>query len=332
MNVVVLEYYCLSDAIICLSFSKSSTSPVILELDINREEIGTVMLDWIKGYVKGLKEHRLCKSWIRFSEKMLDGIFQFTNPGDHLLIVPNDYLFHLPFHALTCDCVNFLIDRNSISYLPSLTLLRQAHARVETNGIMVGLAVEFKEEISKISDVCNMVTVLPPEGQSYLEKSFVLSLLNSNLELVHFTSHAQFGGYRPRTSRLLLKRGLKVETIREFLEAERFLLSAKDLLESKVNTRVIVLSGCETGMSHINPGDELEGLTTAFLVAGAKAVVSSLWQTFPFDAQTFFTNFYRHIKESNCLAQALRLSQQTLKDLTSDPLRWAPFVLYGRFV
>jgi CHAT domain-containing protein len=332
MKVVVFEYYCLPEKILCLTFNKDSERPEVFEINVDGYELRRVASDWAKGYLEADKEYRLCESWVRFSEKMLKGILQFSQENDHLLLVPNSYLFYLPFQALTFDSTTFLVDRNSLSYLPSLSFMRHLAAEGRTYDRMVGVAVEFESEINKIVKVSNMEVVTPPEGQGHLDKKIILELLASEIGFMHFSTHGYFNHFSPNQSGLHLKKNLVLKTLTDPFYNRDYILSVDDILHSRVNTKAIVLSSCETGMNHINPGDELEGMTTAFLVAGSQTVISSLWKAFSFDAETFFVGFYKYLRKAKTsIGTALRLSQLDLKRSTNDPLRWAMFVLNGSF-
>ncbi len=80
-----------------------------------------------------------------------------------------------------------------------------------------------------------------------------------------------------------------------------------------------------------SPGDELIGLTRAFLYAGAPSVVVSLWSVNARSTHELMLEFYRHLKKGADKATALQKAQKVImeKKEYTHPYYWAPFVLVG---
>lgn len=87
----------------------------------------------------------------------------------------------------------------------------------------------------------------------------------------------------------------------------------------------------ETGINERSPGDELIGLTRAFLYAGAPSVVVSLWSVDAQSTHDLMLEFYRHLKNGVDKATALQKAQIKImeKKEYSHPYYWAPFALVG---
>ena len=51
----------------------------------------------------------------------------------------------------------------------------------------------------------------------------------------------------------------------------------REIFGMELKANLVVLSGCETGLGKLSTGDELVGLTRAFIYAGTPSVVASLW-------------------------------------------------------
>jgi len=89
------------------------------------------------------------------------------------------------------------------------------------------------------------------------------------------------------------------------------------------------LSACETGLSSISGGDELVGLSRAFIYAGTPRVIVSLWSVNDASTGEMMKNLYADKQDS--IAAALRAAQLKLKSNPdfSHPFFWAPFQLVG---
>jgi CHAT domain-containing protein len=111
------------------------------------------------------------------------------------------------------------------------------------------------------------------------------------------------------------------------------LLGAPEIGGWKVAAGVVVLSGCSSGSASARPGAGLMGLTRAWLMAGAGAVVATGW-SMPDDASDFFRAFYRELQRRNAgdPADALRAAQlEALRSpgWRSDPEYWAAYFILG---
>lgn len=77
-------------------------------------------------------------------------------------------------------------------------------------------------------------------------------------------------------------------------------------------------------------GDEILGLTRAFLGAGAAALVVSLWLVQDETTAELMTKWYGRLRDGEGWAEALRAAQLEVKDRYPHLYYWAPFVLVGK--
>jgi tetratricopeptide (TPR) repeat protein len=114
-------------------------------------------------------------------------------------------------------------------------------------------------------------------------------------------------------------------------EAEDGLLTAEDVSGMDLqDTQLVVLSACDTGVGEIRVGEGVFGLRRAFVVAGARALVMSLWKV-P-DAQTcgLMIDFYGRLLAGEEASTALRGAQLEMKKRYPDPYFWGAFICQGR--
>jgi len=137
--------------------------------------------------------------------------------------------------------------------------------------------------------------------------------------LIHLAAHGRMRLDAPHFSSVLLADG-------QFNALDAFQLDVKEC-------ELVTLSGCETGKALIGGGDEQLGLGRAFLAAGAKSLVMSLWPVEDTTTNVFMQHFYLGLLNCKTRAEALRDAQCHLLHHQSPtyahPYFWAAFRLVG---
>ena len=93
------------------------------------------------------------------------------------------------------------------------------------------------------------------------------------------------------------------------------------------NTKLVVLSACETARGRIFPVDGVFGLQRAFKQAGAGSILMSLWKVDDNATATFMEYFYKFLFETNDRHKALKMAQDEVKKQYPDPYYWAAWVM-----
>jgi CHAT domain-containing protein len=144
---------------------------------------------------------------------------------------------------------------------------------------------------------------------------------------VHFATHGFANTQRPALSGVMLSL-----VDRAGREQDGF-LSAADIFNLQLSADLVVLSGCRTALGSDVRGEGLVGLTRAFMYAGSRHVMASLWNVDDAATAELMKRFYSEMLGPRRLspAAALRAAQRGMRDIErwQAPFYWSSFVVQG---
>ena len=266
------------------------------------------------------------------------GPFSDLRNGDELIIIPDRASFLIPYAALMDQQSRYLSETVRIRLAPSLTslwLLTECPERHHsTSGaLLVGNpwveTVRIKgskpfpqlpgaeKEAKMIGQILNTEPLIGKKAT----KDQVLSRLNS-VSLVHLAAH----GCRETGEIILSPNVADAERPKE----EDFLLTKADVLGVQLRARLVVLSCCYSGRGEIK-AEGVVGIARAFLGAGARSVIASLWALSDEATLEFMKHFYEHLVEGKSASKSLHQAMKLMRE--SEEFNavqyWAPFMLIG---
>jgi CHAT domain-containing protein len=93
------------------------------------------------------------------------------------------------------------------------------------------------------------------------------------------------------------------------------------------NTKLVVLSACETGLGDIKGSEGVYGLQRAFKMAGADYLLVSLWQVPDKETVEFMDLFYQSWLSGKTIHEAFAKAQKKMRKKYKDVYKWGAWVL-----
>ena len=272
--------------------------------------------------------------WLQPLHDIVFGPIEDLLDGDELVVVPDGALCLAPWTALS--------ETLRIRIIPSLTSLKvirdsSSEYHSKTGALLVGDPclrkvtnkrdkpiydqLEFaKKEVEMIGKLLNSQ---PLTGEA-ATKEEVLRRIDS-VALIHIAAH---GGKETGEIALAPNPGWQSKT--RIPTEEDYMLKMSDLQAIKLTARLVVLSCCHSGQGEVS-SEGVVGMARAFLFAGARSVLASLWAIDDEATMVFMECFYQHLRVGESASTALQKAMKCLRDSDdfSAPKYWAPFVLIG---
>ncbi|HXF66383.1 MAG TPA: CHAT domain-containing protein [Burkholderiales bacterium] len=260
----------------------------------------------------------------RLHERLIRPIEPFIG-GRKLLVVAHGALHYLPFAALH-DGTSFLIERYSLRFLPSASVLRflRPAARAGRAGVLALGNPDLgdpKLDLHHAQEEALAIAQKMPQSRALLRREASETAVRqyaAGFSYLHFATHGEFNAESPLASALLLARD----------ERSDGLLTVAKLYSMRLDADLVTLSACETALGRIASGDDVVGLTRGFLYAGAATVVASLWKVEDRATAALMTRFYEELAAGD-KREALRAAQLATRERYPHPFFWAAFQLTG---
>jgi len=264
-------------------------------------------------------------------------------PADsHIIFIPHQELFLVPFAALKDDQEQYLIEKYAISTAPSLTALRlaQQHQKRVQGKAEMALVVGNPDLPKQLPAGVKLLEPLPDaeeEAKAIADRFGTKPLLGAEAtetavvkrlhqaRIIHLATHGLAldpPNWFDLSGRIALAPSATDDgwlTATELVELTR---------DNPLNAEMVVLSACDTGLGRVT-GDGILGLSRALIVSGVPSIVVSLWQVPDDSTQFLMERFYEELDDSDNRAQALRKAMLQTMDVHEGPADWAAFTLVG---
>ena len=227
------------------------------------------------------------------------------------------------------------INTVNVRYIESLNTIKELPGtKVEVEGISKMLSDKKWDVKTLINNLALEESVKRQQGPTlfhiathgFFEPDVEMEADNKNLKYENalFRSGLLLAG----SAETLYKKANAMEVGKEITEDG--VLTAYEAMNIDLqNTELVVLSACETGLGEVSNGEGVYGLQRAFKVAGADAIIFSLWKVDDTATQKLMNVFYQNWLTLGNKREAFNKAQRAVRDEYKLPYFWGAFVLIG---
>ena len=278
---------------------------------------------------------------IKLYEKLILVVEDELQNKRRVCIVPHGILHHLPFSALLVQLepAQFFVETHDILYVPSSSILdiaQRKNTKRRKNSLIMAKS-DFSDHPGwrDLSGTINEKNILMehkllPGAVAYEDNEATedrLKEISGKYDIIHLATHGQLNRENPLHSKVLLSAS----------ESNDGNLTVGEIFGLELSAYLVTLSACETGEiasyvagKEFSAGDDLVGLTRAFIYAGTPSVVATLWPVADDPTVIMMEQFYRALRRDDkahslCEAQRFMIGESDYP----PPVYWAAFVLFG---
>lgn len=341
---IVLEYVLQEPSSTCLAISKEDVQGIALP---SRQVIEEAVEDYRREIQQG-------KQGAQIAQKLYDLLLapiKDLNGKLRITIIPDGLLHLLPFEAIPTPAGRLLIEQHMIDYSPAASitfLLRKMPPKQSGQHRFLGVGDArypsydesgsaffsnipqparlpgSRAEISSIAQVLKGVSENATLLGEDVNEAAIKSLSLPDFDILHFAVHGTSDLNFPARSALLL--GPTPD------ESEDGIFQAREISRLRLKADLVVLSACDTAVGKVLDQEGVSNLVQAFLLAGARSVVASIWAAEDRSTADLMTRFYSYLAQGMDKGSALRQAKLDFIEKYKDkalPVHWAGMIMIG---
>lgn len=338
----LIEYFVGKDAIYVFYIKSGSFEILNLSKDFPLEEWVIELRNAIEKFQFSDQDRSaLCAAYTEKAFLLYERLLApLADLPENLLIIPSGILGFLPFDALLTaipqDACNFqsypyLVKKHIVQYSYSCNLqLLLSEQQPAKNASFAGFAPRFDgsggfSPLSYTAETIN-AAIEHLDGTAFLDQEATISHFQSSAashSLLQLATHAQANPEQADFSFIVFSNG----------QAGYDTLFVKEVYLMELAADLVVLSACETALGKLYEGEGIISLARAFLYAGAKSVITTLWQINDDANMELMGSFYKYLRAGESKATALQKAKldylEKNDELFAHPVYWAAFTPIG---
>jgi CHAT domain-containing protein len=323
----LLSYFVCREQIMVLVLSAENRRQIVLPhpASVIRAALGRVELQMTSAQLATVRRRGNIAFLSRAAQSALKDLYdEVLAPVDELLpargritVIPHGFLHDVPFECLH-DGADYVDSRWIIRRLPLADdVARRSNPAASMGGILLSGTVTAGPALVR-QELHAVASTLLGQSIEILEDPTTEQLLTRlhAASLAHIVTHGAYRNDNPILSRLTTADGA---------------LFVADLLTRRLSANLVVLSACDSGKVFSGGGEDLHGLAHAFLSAGARTLVASIWRVDDQATMDLMRAFYTYYVRGSMsdAPGALRDAARSIRAEWEHPLFWGSFCVYG---
>ncbi len=317
--------------------------------EISRRPIPSGLSDLISATYKALLNKQL-KEFVVGAHRLYTELFAPVESliiGERITVIAPGELSKIPFEVFIKEPIegrdskslDYLLKYYSFSYNTSEFMIDKALNSIEASAQpkLVGFAPTFSNSIAKDSLKLSDLPYADEEVKSLINTFRTVTFSQkeategtfkdeaSNFDIIHLATHTILDHENPQYSRILFAEPLD--------SAEDGALHAYEIYNLMLNSELVTLSACNSGVGPYLKGEGAISLARAFAYAGCPNILMSLWPAQDKSTAEIMESFYEYLSVGWPKDQALRQAKLDFLDsadkVRANPYFWAGFVLVG---
>lgn len=247
---------------------------------------------------------------------------------ESILFFPDQILSILPFEILVhpTNPKKRLIENYSISYhFISTSVIYKTNKKLRRK--ILAFSPDFQKDSRGFANLKYSETEIKKISEYYPTLPFTKDKANvknfkkeaPSYEWIHLATHSDPNLNSEEGGALIFSENIH--------KNEPSILYANEIISLKIRANLVVLSACQSSIGQYTPTQGMNSIAQAFLNAGAKSVVTSLWQVDDRSTAQFMEIFYYYLSKGYTKNKALQFTKK--KMMNKMPYFWAPFILIG---
>lgn len=341
---VVLDYFLTDNRMFVLAVQKEGEEMLEISIDSSFSDALTAYRKYIESVDAESDSFDRKAHYVQLSYHLYSKLIQpFSEiiKGKQLFIIPDRELNLIPFETLISDTINlqngcprYLVFKNPVNVFYSIDQLFTAQKYISKKSRFVGFAPIYSNKnmgseldelpgaVNELETICNFF-----KGSSYIGREAGKQIFfdeSGHADIIHLALHTKLSDIKPLYSELFFSNDISgVDTMFTY-----------EILNKQLKSKLLVLSGCNTGFGELRYGDGVINLARSFIYSGIENIIVTQWAVADKSSSTLMSYFYKHLSQGSSVDIALQKAKIDFlyheDPIKQHPYYWSGYISVGK--